>query len=64
LLGVSLSHLAEDPGADQLALFQELDSTRETERDRRLSRAVDRVRARFGTSGILPGSLVSNDADD
>ncbi|HKO15740.1 MAG TPA: hypothetical protein VJU87_05850, partial [Gemmatimonadaceae bacterium] len=59
LLGVALSSLAADAGADQLALFEHRDAEEaETERDRNLVRAVDRVRARFGERGILPGGLV------
>ncbi|HEX7121833.1 MAG TPA: DNA polymerase IV [Gemmatimonadaceae bacterium] len=60
LLGVSLSSLAQDPGADQLALFAASDAFTETERDRTLARAVDRVRARFGSRGIVPGSLLGD----
>src|SRR5439155_7661856 len=61
LLGVSLSSLAADAEADQLALF-ERDATllTETDRDRVLARTVDRVRAKFGDRGILPAGL----ADD
>ena len=57
LLGVALSSLAQDPGADQLALFESTDPLAETDRDRVLARAVDRVRERFGPAGILPASL-------
>lgn len=57
LLGVSLSSLAQDPRADQLALFQAADPLAETDRDRTLSRAVDRVRERYGPKGIIPASL-------
>jgi DNA polymerase IV len=60
LLGVALSSLADDPRADQLALFAaEFDPLAETDRDRVLARAVDRVREKFGTKGILPASLTS-----
>ena len=59
LLGVSLSSLAADANADQLTLFEMRESRFvETERDRSLARAVDRVRARFGEKGIVPGGLV------
>jgi DNA polymerase IV len=59
LLGVSLSSLAADDRADQLTLFECVDErVRETERDRQLARAVDKVRARFGEKGILPAGLV------
>lgn len=57
LLGVALSSLAADPHADQLVLFERADPAVETERDRSLARAVDRVRARFGPKGIVPGGL-------
>lgn len=59
LLGVGLSSLAADANADQLTLFEANDSRLvETERDRSVARLVDRVRARFGDKGILPGGLV------
>ena len=59
LIGVALSSLAVDSTADQLKLFEARDSRLvETERDRQVVRAVDRVRARFGDKGILPGGLV------
>ncbi len=57
LLGVSLSSLAQDPKADQLALFETADPLAETAKDRGLARAVDRVRERFGPQGIHPASL-------
>jgi DNA polymerase-4 len=59
LLGVALSSLANDSTADQLTLFEAADSRlMETDRDRTVARVVDRVRARFGDKGILPGGLV------
>ncbi len=58
MLGVQLSSLAEDPEADQLTLFAAGASlSDETERDRVLAKAVDRVRERFGAKGIIPASL-------
>jgi DNA polymerase-4 len=58
LLGVALSSLASDPEADQLTLFERAtDAASETDRDRTIARAVDRVRAKFGPDGILPGGL-------
>ncbi|HEX7019141.1 MAG TPA: DNA polymerase IV [Gemmatimonadaceae bacterium] len=59
LLGVALSSLAVDAQADQLALFEKGDDVvAETDRDRVLARAVDKVRAKFGDRGILPARLV------
>ena len=59
LLGVALSSLAADANADQLTLFEMRDERMiETERDRTLARTVDRVRAKFGDRGIVPGGLV------
>ena len=59
LLGVALSSLATDATADQLTLFEARDSRLvETDRDRRVARVVDRVRAKYGDKGILPGGLI------
>jgi hypothetical protein len=59
LLGVALSSLGTDSTADQLTLFEARDGRFiETEIDRSVARVVDRVRARFGDKGILPGGLV------
>jgi DNA polymerase-4 len=56
LLGVALSSLATDPDADQLALFEAaVSNEEETARDRALSRAVDKLRDRFGRDGIALG---------
>jgi len=60
LIGVALSSLADDPGADQLGLFVEEDPLLETERDLTIARAVDRVRERFGARGIVPGALIDD----
>lgn len=58
LLGVALSSLAQDPRADQLTLFAaDTDPDDETDRDRGLARAVDRVREKFGSKGIVPAAL-------
>ena len=57
LLGVALSSLAHDPDADQLRLFAETDPLKDTDRDRILASAVDRVREKFGRGSIVPGSL-------
>jgi DNA polymerase IV len=62
LIGVALSSLSTDVTADQLDLFEARDNRFvETDRDRRVVRAVDRVRARFGDKGILPGGLVGRE---
>src|SRR6267154_3170758 len=53
LVGVRLSGLAKAPVTDQLVIL-----TEETERDRGLARAIDRVRGKFGAKSILPGGIV------
>lgn len=64
LLGVQLSSLAQDPKADQFKLFGAAapvdDSAVETDRDRVLARAVDKVRDRFGAKGIIPAALTKD----
>ncbi len=61
LIGVALSSLSEDPLADQLTLFEAgANVLDETDRDRVLARAVDKVRAKFGAKGIVPAALTEN----
>ena len=52
LVGVRLSHLTPATTANQLGIF-----TTETERDRGLTKAIDRVRGKFGSKSILPGGI-------
>ena len=51
LIGVALSQLERPGGAAQLALL-ETERTGETERDRTLARAMDRVREKFGPDAL------------
>jgi DNA polymerase-4 len=57
LVGVGLSglHAADEPR--QLALFEEAAPGAETERDRAVAHALDRLRSRFGDDAIRPGRL-------
>jgi DNA polymerase IV len=57
LVGVAASNLLP-AGAAQYALFDADGAALETERDRRLARATDRLRARFGRDAIGPADLV------
>ena len=57
LIGVALSSLDQDVDADQLHLFRNDDPKLETDRDVTIARAVDRVRKKFGSKGIVPGAL-------
>jgi DNA polymerase-4 len=54
LVGVRLSGLKPVVAVDQLELAT---TGEETERDRGLTRAIDRVRGKFGPKSILPGGL-------
>jgi DNA polymerase-4 len=63
LLGISLSYFDEEPEAEQLAFFAppaplNPEDPVEGERDRALTRALDRIRGRFGSESILPARLV------
>jgi DNA polymerase IV len=58
LLGVGLSHLSGAEGPDQLGLFGE-EAGPESEQDRAVARAVDRIRGRFGRGAIQPGRLLT-----
>ena len=65
LLGIGLSHFDEGRGTSpQTQLFEAppIDASPgepvEGDRDRALTRAVDRIRARFGSAAILPARLI------
>jgi DNA polymerase-4 len=75
LLGISLSHFeGRDAEAAQLGLFDEAPATApvdradeagpiEGDRERALTKALDRIRERFGASAIVPAQLVDKRAD-
>ena len=56
-LTVALSSLSSDMGAEQLAMFADTRPSLETERDRTISRTVDRLRDKFGDDAIVPARL-------
>jgi len=58
LLGVGLSGLVQPDQSAQLALFDAAVGQQETDRDRNLSRVVDRLADRFGYGTVVPGGLV------
>lgn len=62
LLGVGLSGLVDPSEPQQLALFEERTAAAETERDRAVSHAVDRLRHRFGDDAVRPGRLLDGRA--
>jgi DNA polymerase IV len=55
LVGVRLSGLVKANERDQIALL----GSDETERDRGLARAIDRVRGKYGPKAIVPGGIAS-----
>jgi DNA polymerase-4 len=57
LLGVSLSSLDTADLETQLSLFDGPSESLESDRDRALAEAVDKLRAKFGKSAIVPGRL-------
>jgi DNA polymerase IV len=63
LLGVGVSHFAPADEGTQLVLFGDAAAApaMETERDRRLSRAADEIRSKFGPGAIRPGRLIGPD---
>jgi DNA polymerase-4 len=72
LLGIALSHFESDAGpgsALQLGLFGNdppaplADEPVEGERDRALTRALDRIRGRYGKDSILPAKLIDGKDD-
>ncbi len=57
LIGVGLSGLHDADEPRQLALFDEPAPAVETERDRAVAHALDRLRSRFGDDAVRPGRL-------
>jgi DNA polymerase-4 len=55
LLGVGVSKLGDDP--DEEPMLFEMPQTLESDRDRRLSAATDRLRGRFGKEAVLPARV-------
>jgi DNA polymerase IV len=64
LIGVSLSSLATSPEPPQLALFDDRATSLETERDRKVSKTVDAVRAKFGQGAIGAAQLNKHEDED
>ncbi|HEX2167360.1 MAG TPA: DNA polymerase IV [Longimicrobiales bacterium] len=60
LLGIAASNLggATTGAAAQTALFDAEESSLETERDRRLTRATDHVRRKYGRDALAPGDMI------
>jgi DNA polymerase-4 len=58
LLGVGLTGLVDADATRQLGLFPDADDGPEKARDRRVSRAVDHLRDRFGDGAVLPGRIL------
>lgn len=59
LVGVGLGGLEAGDAPRQLALFEEVAGPGETDRERELSRAVDRVRERFGRDAVAAARLTA-----
>jgi DNA polymerase-4 len=57
LLGVGVSTLVSRDRPEQMRLLDTAPPP-ETERDRRLARAADALRARFGSSAVVPGGVL------
>jgi len=60
LVGVRLSGLTKAHDRDQMAML----GSDETERDRGLARAIDRVRGKYGPKSIIPGGLAPEPATE
>ena len=58
LIGISASNFTGSEGMSQMGLFAGNEASIESDRDRRLSRAADDVRARFGSDVLKPGRLL------
>jgi DNA polymerase-4 len=65
LLGVGMSKLVgEDEEGEELVLFADAPDGPETERDRKIAQASDRLRGKFGKQAIVPARIVKRSARD
>lgn len=65
LLGVGMSKLVgEDEEDEELVLFDDAPDGPETERDRRIAAASDRLRDKFGKEAIVPARIVRRNVRD
>jgi DNA polymerase-4 len=63
LLGVGLGGLEPARAPRQLVLFSDPSTSVETERERKLARAIDGLRARFGRGAVSPARLAESEPD-
>ncbi len=65
LLGVGMSKLVgEDEEDEELVLFRDAPDGAETERDRKIAQASDRLRGKFGKEAIVPARIVQRSVRD
>ena len=65
LLGVGMSKLVgEDDEDEELVLFRDAPDGAETERDRKIAQASDRLRGKFGKEAIVPARIVQRSVRD
>ncbi|HYW12585.1 MAG TPA: DNA polymerase IV [Longimicrobium sp.] len=65
LLGVGMSKLVgEDEEDEELVLFRDAPDGAETERDRKIAQASDRLRGKFGKEAIVPARIVKRSVRD
>ena len=57
LLGIAFSRLESPEATAQLSLLGQDPSPVETERDKAVSRTVDRINAKFGRNAVRPARL-------
>jgi len=62
LLGIALGALEPSDSPSQLGLFEDSMGATESERERELSRAVDKLRARFGPEAVAPARVIHRPA--
>ena len=62
LMGIALTNLTKEDRGGQMSLFGE-ETARSTARDRRLDRAVDAIRGRFGADIIRRGTVAERGID-
>jgi DNA polymerase-4 len=63
LIGISISGFHEDGSSDQLSLFDPMQANVQTDKNKQIDKAMDKIRNKYGSEKITLATLVKKDKD-
>jgi len=60
LIGISLSGFHKDCSSDQLSLFDSIQDNVKTDKNKRIDKAMDKIRTKYGSGKITLATLVKD----